>query len=160
MKHKVVERFDLVLLNQNKNVDIVITESDIANLLTVKEFLDTSSSKLSLREVCYKLGFNYNRVYKTNVACKVISLSRNDNGKFRKCREYFDKKIKLPDAEVDNIRKLYYKDELSMKSIAKKYDVSAATVCHYFKKHSIVARSKETAGKIAYRDESKREAIR
>lgn len=135
--------FDIYTLTSAEQYDLLV---QIQKSLNKNEYR-------SLLDFCNKNQYRYEQIYFLNRKHKVLSLSRDNNGK------YNGKVSKLSEKDLETIKELYYSGK-SQREIGLIYGLSAGAICLYFKKYKIKARDKSVVGKITWSDKTRRERQR
>lgn len=126
----------------------------------IKQYLSININS-SLTESCDELGFNYSSIYQfIKRFHPEFEVNTNNNGKQRK---NVSNRIhcKLNESNLDEIKHLYFDNKLTFKQIGKIYNLDAVSICNFFKRYNIKARSSSEAAKLVFeKDPNKREVVR
>ena len=115
----------------------------------------------SLLQACQILNCNYANLYAyIKKYHKDFECTRSRNGNRKLNNDIKQKKLKIKATDLEDIKRLYFKEKLNMQQIAKRYNCTAAVVCHYFKKFNIVSRTKSEILKERFNDPKFREKVR
>lgn len=103
-----------------------------------------SDDSLSVRSIVTQLGLDsdYNNIYRAVKKYSDIDVSIKNNGKGKKSKIAFEQKRVIDDNLVEDVRKWYCTERLSLKQVGERLGTTAATVMSFMERHNIPRRTK------------------